>query len=115
MSEVYYQDFRTDGCPTDSSHLIGDDIAELLDRGLPYAQVERAEYVVVKGACRVRFQVSLAQTLKLGYTREAYCALFARNQLTAAQVHEAVMGLVTLGLDKKIAQHLRIKKDCLPL
>jgi hypothetical protein len=63
----------------------------------------------------VAFKVSLAQTLKLGYSREAYCALFTRNHLTSAQVHGAVTELVALGLDKKIVRHLRVKREATTL
>jgi len=98
MDEIYLRDYRIDGCPSDSSHLIGDDMAALLDAGLPADQLERPRYAVEHGACRVDFRLSLGQTLMLRYDVAAYKELFAHNGLSKAQIKEARTALRALGL-----------------
>jgi hypothetical protein len=94
-----YRDYRTDGCPSDSCHLIGDDMAELLDRGLPYDQLERPAYANAadRGACRLSFTLSLDQAMRMGYSACEYEDLFARNGISGNQ---ARADLAALGLDK---------------
>ena len=88
-AEVFYRDFRTDGCPSDSGHLIGDDIAQLLDAGLPGSQLERPCFGAEPNhACRLDFRLSAAQAWMLGYQPADYRRLIKLNGLSPEEAAE---------------------------
>ena len=95
----YYRDFRQDGCPSDSRRLIGDDMAFLLDSGIPYDHVERPQYCAYGGACRVYFALSLPETVMLGYSASDYESLFSDNGLSPQDAADTMALARGLGFD----------------